>query len=53
VLRLGSLDVCLASRAIKKPFGKASRAFSSLELFHSDICGPLNVVAHNGALSQK
>jgi len=46
-------EPCLASRTIKKPFGKASRVFSSLELFHSDIFGPLNVVAHNGALSQK
>ena len=30
-------EPCLASRAIKKPFGKASRVFSSLKLFHSDI----------------
>jgi len=43
-------EPCLASRAIKKPFGKASRALSSLELFHSNICGLLNVVAHNGAI---
>jgi len=43
-------ELCLASKAIKKPFGKASRALSSLELFHSDICVPLNVVAHNGAI---
>ena len=34
----------------KKPFRKASRALSSLELIHSDICGPMNVKARNGAV---
>jgi len=32
-----------------KPFGKASRASSPLELTHFDICGPMNVKAHHGA----
>jgi len=33
-----------------KPFCKASRASSPLELFHSDICGPINVKEHHGAI---
>ena len=33
-----------------KPFGKAMRASSPLELIHSDICGPMNVKAQNGAI---
>jgi len=32
-----------------KPFGKASKATTPLELIHSDICGPMSVNAHHGA----
>jgi len=49
-VRLPRSEPCLANKATKKPFGKASRALSSLELLHSDICGPLNVGARNGAI---
>ena len=43
-------EPCLAGKVTKKPFGKASRALSSLELIHSDICGPLKVRARNIAV---
>ena len=33
---------CLTGIAIRKPFGKAKRAFVPLQLNHSDVCGPLN-----------
>jgi len=33
-----------------KPFGKASRASSPLELIHSDICGPMSVKARQRAV---
>ena len=33
-----------------KPFGKASRATTPLELIHSDICGPMSVKARHGAI---
>uniref|UniRef100_A0A2N9ER04 Integrase catalytic domain-containing protein n=1 Tax=Fagus sylvatica TaxID=28930 RepID=A0A2N9ER04_FAGSY len=36
-------------KACRKPFGKAVRATQSLELIHSDICGPMNVKARHGA----
>ena len=36
---------CLAGNVTTKPFGKASRPSSPLELIHSDICGPMNVKA--------
>jgi len=49
-VRLPRCEPCLAGKATKKPFGKASRALSSLELIHSDICGPMNVKARNGAV---
>ena len=41
-------EPCLAGKACRKPFGKAPRATHPLELVHSDICGPMNVKAHNG-----
>uniref|UniRef100_A0A2N9IG39 Integrase catalytic domain-containing protein n=1 Tax=Fagus sylvatica TaxID=28930 RepID=A0A2N9IG39_FAGSY len=42
-------EPCLAGKACRKPFGKAVRATQSLELIHSDICGPMNVKARHGA----
>jgi len=41
-------ESCLAGKATAKPFGKASRASSPLELIHSDICGLMNVKARHG-----
>jgi hypothetical protein len=39
---------CLAGKTTRLPFGKAKRASSSLQLIHSDICGPMNVRARHG-----
>ena len=44
-VKLSRCEPCLASKAIIKPFGKAMRASSRLELIHSDIYVPLNVKA--------
>jgi len=49
-VRLPKCEPPLAGKATKKPFGKPSRALSSLELIHSDICGPMNVRARNGVV---
>lgn len=49
-VKLPRCEPCLAGKATKKPFGKASRASSPLDLIHSDICGPLNVKARHGAV---
>ena len=48
-VKLPRCEPCLAGKASKKPFGKASRASTPLELIHSDICGSLNVKARHGA----
>jgi len=48
--KLPRCESCLAGKATMKPFGKASRASSPLELIHSDICGPMNVKAQHGAI---
>ena len=44
-VKLPRCESCLAGKATMKPFGKAMRASSPLELIHSDICGPMNVKA--------
>jgi len=44
---LSICEHCLMGKSIKKPFGKATRAFFSLQLVHSDICGPMNVRARH------
>ena len=44
-VKLHRCESCLASNATMKPFGKALRASSPLELIHLDICGPMNVKA--------
>ena len=49
-VRLSRCEPCLVGKATKKPFAKAFRALSSLELIHSDISGPLNLRALNGAI---
>jgi hypothetical protein len=41
-------EPCLAGKACRRPFGKAVRATQSLELIHSDICGPMNIQACHG-----
>jgi len=38
----------LAGKATIKPFSKAMRGSSPLELIHSDICGPMNVKVRHG-----
>jgi hypothetical protein len=42
-------EPCLASKACRKPFGKAVRATQPLELIYLDICGPMNVKECHGA----
>ena len=49
-VRLPKCEPCLVGKATKKPFGKACRALGALDLIHSDICGPMNVKARNGAI---
>ena len=48
-LKLGTLPVCescLEGKMTKRPFtGKGIRAKETLELIHSDVCGPMNVKA--------
>ena len=48
-VKLPRCESCLAGKATVKPFGKASRASSPLEVIHSHICGPMNVKACHGA----
>jgi len=43
-------EPCLAGKATIKPFGKAMRAPSPLDLKRSDICGPMNVRARHGVI---
>lgn len=47
---MSKCESCPASKATAKPFGKASRASSLLEILHSDICGPINVKACHWAI---
>ena len=48
-VKLPRCESCLAGKATEKPFGKASRAITPLELIHSDICRPMSVKACHGA----
>jgi len=43
-------EPCLTGKATIKPFSKAMRTSSPLELIHSDICRPMNVKARHGAI---
>jgi len=49
-VKLPRCEPCLAGKATIKPFSKAMRASSPLELMHSDICRPMNVKARHGAI---
>jgi len=49
-VKLPKYEPCLAGKATIKPFSKAIRASSPLELIHSNICGPMNVKARDGAI---
>lgn len=46
---LSTCKPCLARKAGRKPFAKATCAAHPLELIHSGICGPMNVRAWHGA----
>jgi len=48
-VKLPRCESYLAGKATAKPFGKASRMSNPLELIHSDIYGPTNMKACNGA----
>jgi len=48
-VKLPTCESCLAGKATAKPFSKASRATTLLELIHFDICEPTSVKAHHGA----
>jgi len=49
-VKLPRCEPCLAGKVTINPFSKAMRASSPLELIHSDICGPMNVKTHHGAI---
>jgi len=49
-IKLPRCKPSLSGKATIKPFSKAMRASSPLGLVHSDICGPMNVKAHHGAI---
>ena len=41
---------CLKGKMERKPFEKAIRAQTPLQLVHSNVCGPMNMKAKHGAL---
>ena len=49
-VELSTCESCLAGKTARKPFGKGTRADTSLQLIHSDTCGPMNVRARHGAI---
>jgi len=49
-VKLPRCEPCLASKATIKPFSKAMKASSPLELIRSDICGSMNVKAHHSTV---
>ena len=49
-VKLPGCEPCLVGKATIKRFSKAIRAFSPLELIHSDICRLMNVKARHGAI---
>jgi len=49
-VKLPRCEPCLVGKTTIKPFGKAMRASSPLELIHSDIYRPMNVKACHGAI---
>jgi len=48
-VKLPRCELCLTGKATIKPFNKAMRASSLLELICPDICEPMNVKARHGA----
>ena len=48
-IKLPRRESCLVGKVTAKPFGKASRASSPLELIHCDICEAINVKARHEA----
>ena len=46
-INLSICEHCLAGKTTRKPFGKAIRVDSPLQLIHSDICGPMNMKVRN------
>ena len=48
-IEMSICENCLAGKTTRKPFGKGTRAKIPLQLIHSDICGPMNVRARQGA----
>ena len=49
-IKLPRCESCLAGKTTIKPFGKALRASSPLEVIHLDICEPKKVKARHGAI---
>ena len=50
MVKLPRCELCLAGKATIKPFSKAMRTSSPLELIHSDIFEPMNVKSRHGAI---
>ena len=46
---LSTCEHCLKEKLTRKLFGKATRDEFPLQLIHSDVCGPMNVRARQGA----
>ena len=49
-VNLPPCESCLVEKMARKPFGKVIRAENSLQLIHSNICGPMNVKARHGVV---
>ena len=49
-VKLPKCESYLAGKSTMKAFGKAPRASGPLELFHSNICRPMNIKARHGAI---
>jgi len=47
---LPTCEHCLSDKSTRERFDKATRAFSLLELIHSDFCGPMSVRAPHGVI---
>ena len=45
---LPTCEKYLAGKSTRKPFGKAKRTSTPLDLIHFNICEPFNVKARNG-----
>ena len=47
-VQLPTCESCVTSKATRKPFPKAEKSKATLEVIHSDICGPMNVANRQG-----